>query len=70
MESGDKLITCIEKGCGREFVFTKGEQEFFEKKGFPTPKRCPDCRKVARKRYNDAHGTGLDRTREGAADER
>ncbi len=68
MESGDKLITCIEKGCGREFVFTKGEQEFFEKKGFPTPKRCPDCRKVARKRYNEKHGN--DRTREAAVDER
>lgn len=37
----DKLITCK---CGKEFDFTIGEQRFYEMKGFPSPKRCHDCR--------------------------
>ncbi|OYT62015.1 cytochrome C551 [Methanosarcinales archaeon ex4484_138] len=27
-----------------EFVFTAGEQEFFEEKGFDDPQRCKECR--------------------------
>jgi CxxC-x17-CxxC domain-containing protein len=43
----DQLITCSD--CGKEFVFTVGEQEFFAQKGFTNkPGRCPDCR-AARK---------------------
>jgi len=38
----DKTITCI--GCGRPFDFSSGEQEFFKKKDFNDPKRCPQCR--------------------------
>ncbi|MDE2022426.1 MAG: zinc-ribbon domain containing protein [Patescibacteria group bacterium] len=53
MESGDKIITCTEQGCGQQFTFTKGEQDFYTQKGFPEPKRCPDCRKVARRRYDE-----------------
>lgn len=41
----DKKITC--KDCGKEFLFTVGEQEFFKEKGFENdPVRCPDCRKA------------------------
>ena len=41
----DKNIIC--KDCGKEFVFTTGEQEFFKEKGFTNdPVRCPDCRKI------------------------
>ena len=42
----DKTIKCIEKGCGAEFVFTAGEQEFFASKDppFAEPKRCKTCR--------------------------
>jgi chromosome segregation ATPase len=32
--------------CGREFVFSKGEQEFYKKKGLNFPTRCLDCRSV------------------------
>jgi CxxC-x17-CxxC domain-containing protein len=39
---GDKNLPCEE--CGKDFVFTAGEQEFYEEKGFTPPKRCPDCR--------------------------
>lgn len=41
----DKTIVC--KDCGKEFVFTVGEQEFFKEKGFENdPVRCPDCRRA------------------------
>ena len=37
----DKTIVC--KDCGKDFVFTVGEQEFFKEKGFDNePVRCPD----------------------------
>lgn len=46
----DKVITC--KDCGKEFVFTTGEQEFYKEKGFTNePARCPDCRR-AKKEQN------------------
>lgn len=49
MEKKDKPIVC--KDCGEEFLFTIGEQEFYEEKGFTNePVRCPDCR---RKRKNN-----------------
>ena len=39
----DKTLTC--KECGQEFVFTAGEQEFYEAKGFVNePQRCKACR--------------------------
>ena len=39
----DKTIVC--KDCGKEFVFTEGEQAFYKEKGFENdPVRCPECR--------------------------
>ena len=39
----DKTLKC--KDCGAEFVFTAGEQEFYESKGFVNePQRCKNCR--------------------------
>ncbi len=39
----DKTIVC--KDCGREFVFSASEQEFYAEKGFTNePQRCRDCR--------------------------
>ncbi len=39
----DKTLTC--KECGKEFIFTSGEQEFYAEKGFQNePQRCKDCR--------------------------
>ena len=41
-EKKDKTLVC--KDCGQEFVFTKGEQEFYELKGLTNePKRCKEC---------------------------
>ena len=35
----DKTLVC--KECGKEFVFTAGEQEFYAEKGFTNePQRC------------------------------
>lgn len=45
--SADKTLTC--KECGREFLFTASEQDFYAEKGFTNePGRCPECR-AARK---------------------
>ncbi len=30
--------------CGRSFTITNGEAEFFSKKGFDLPTKCPNCR--------------------------
>lgn len=49
----DKKLTC--KDCGKDFVFTVGEQNFYKEKGFENdPVRCPDCRKAkkAQRRNN------------------
>lgn len=41
----DKNLVC--KDCGKEFIFTQGEQEFYKEKGFENgPKRCPECRRA------------------------
>lgn len=43
MEIQDKNLTCSD--CGASFVFTAGEQKFYQEKGFGhEPKRCRDCR--------------------------
>ena len=43
----DKKIIC--KDCGKEFIFTVGEQEFFKDKGYDhEPKRCIECRRKRR----------------------
>lgn len=39
----DIVLRCID--CGREFVFTAGEQAFYADKGLLNePRRCPECR--------------------------
>lgn len=39
------------KDCGKDFIFTEGEQKFYENKKFTNPTRCPECRK-AKKQQN------------------
>ena len=38
----DKKIKCID--CFKDFIFTAGEQEFFEERGYSEPIRCKECR--------------------------
>lgn len=43
----DKTLVCVD--CGKEFVFTAGEQEFYAEKQYQNePKRCKECR-IAKK---------------------
>ena len=52
----DKTLVC--KDCGKEFVFTAGEQEFYAEKGFQNePLRCKECRD-ARKASRGANNNG------------
>ena len=42
-EFQDETLIC--KECGKEFVFTAGEQAFYKEKGFQNkPKTCKACR--------------------------
>ena len=51
----DKTLVC--KDCGREFVFSASEQEFYAEKGFENePQRCRDCR--AARKANRGQGNG------------
>jgi CxxC-x17-CxxC domain-containing protein len=44
----DKTLVC--RDCGQEFVFTAGEQEFYQSRGLQNePGRCPECRTSRRK---------------------
>ena len=39
-------VACI--NCGQTFTITNGEKDYFEKKGYELPKRCPSCRKQSK----------------------
>ncbi|MGH9942133.1 MAG: zinc-ribbon domain-containing protein [Pyrinomonadaceae bacterium] len=39
-----QLNTCVD--CGRDFVFSAGEQAYYRERGFTPPKRCRDCREA------------------------
>ena len=45
----DKEIAC--KLCGKKFIFTVGEQEFYASKNFPDPKCCRKCAKKRRLKF-------------------
>jgi CxxC-x17-CxxC domain-containing protein len=44
----DKTLVC--RDCGQEFIFTTGEQEFYQSHGLQNePSRCPECRAARRR---------------------
>lgn len=54
----DIELVCTEKGCGRNFIYTKGEQNFMNGlmedgriKAVTAPKRCEECRNKKRERF-------------------
>jgi CxxC-x17-CxxC domain-containing protein len=48
----DRELTC--RDCGSTFTFTAGEQEFYASKGLMNaPRRCPDCRRLAKSGRGD-----------------
>jgi CxxC-x17-CxxC domain-containing protein len=52
MSGGDVLLTCSD--CGQEFVFTAGEQQFYQERGYSSPRRCKPCRQA--KQGSASHG--------------
>lgn len=42
----DKGMTC--RDCGAGFVWTAGEQSYFQQRELAEPKRCHHCRKTKR----------------------
>ena len=56
MSFSDINLTC--KDCAQPFVFTAGEQEFYQQRGLVNqPGRCPDCR-AARKASGGGYSGG------------
>ena len=67
MEYQDVNVKCVT--CGREFIFTAKEQEFFHSKGFKEPRHCRECRQQRKRdrekvfaeasgqKYEDDRGT-------------
>ncbi|HOQ00166.1 MAG TPA: zinc-ribbon domain-containing protein [Acetivibrio clariflavus] len=53
----DKTIIC--KDCNTEFIFTEGEQAFYQEKGFQNePQRCPSCRQARKQQRRNFNGRG------------
>lgn len=48
----DIKLVCAD--CGKEFVWTAGEQEYYKAHGLEhQPKRCAECRKAKKARVRD-----------------
>lgn len=50
----DETINCAD--CKSDFVWTEGEQQFFEQKAFKKPRRCRECRQ--KRRADREQGSG------------
>jgi CxxC-x17-CxxC domain-containing protein len=49
-------ITCA--ACGTDFAFSQEEQEFYESKGFQSPRKCKPCRDAAKASRGGGYGGG------------
>jgi CxxC-x17-CxxC domain-containing protein len=51
----DRVLKCVD--CGSDFVFTAGEQHFYNDKNFKNePKRCKACK--AKRQHGPSQGGG------------
>jgi CxxC-x17-CxxC domain-containing protein len=50
----DQTLTC--RDCGQQFVFSAGEQAFYQERGFSPPMRCPACRQKRKQDRNTGAG--------------
>lgn len=51
----DKTLKC--RDCGVDFIFSAGEQAFFQEKGLLNePQRCPECRANRRRERQGREG--------------
>lgn len=62
----DRKLECAD--CGNTFIFTAGEQEFYQERGFSEPRRCPSCR--AMRKSDRSGGDRLTGSRSAPASER
>ncbi|HEU5329322.1 MAG: zinc-ribbon domain containing protein [Thermomicrobiales bacterium] len=57
MSFQDKTLTC--RDCGQEFIWTAGEQEFYQQRGLVNqPGRCPDCRRARKSQQGGGYANG------------
>lgn len=57
MNFTDRNLTC--RDCSQTFVFTAGEQAFYQQKGFMNePTRCPNCRRAKKDTGGGGGGGG------------
>lgn len=50
----DRTLTC--QDCGQSFTFSADDQEFFSRKGYSEPKRCPACRQARKSERGGGYG--------------
>jgi len=51
----DKELLC--KDCGKTFLFTEREQDFYKEKNFENePQRCPKCRAAKKQQRRGGYG--------------
>lgn len=50
----NQQLQCAE--CGVIFEFSAEDQEFYSKKGYSAPKRCPECRARRKAQQNNNRG--------------
>ena len=49
------------KDCGDNFVWTAGEQAYYQAQGFDEPKRCKPCRQAKKARNSEREQRGGNR---------
>ena len=55
--TADKVLICQQ--CGKQFIFSAGEQRFYSQRELSQPRRCPECRAIQRgERNNSYRNTG------------
>lgn len=53
----DKTLHC--RDCAQDFIFTAGEQEFFQGRGLTNePGRCPECRQARKDQRRGGYDSG------------
>ena len=53
----DKTLTC--RDCSRQFVFSSGEQQFYQSRGLTNePGRCPECRRARKSARGEGGSLG------------
>jgi CxxC-x17-CxxC domain-containing protein len=55
-EMTDQTLTCRE--CRQEYIFTAGEQAFYEERGYTAPQRCASCRAARKAQNGDSQRSG------------